>query len=193
MAKVTAALAALIALYFINRLVASYIDNFAQRENISVLRASYIRKTCSAVLFILAIVSSCFLLGFAYQQVFIFLSSVLAVAGIALIAQWSMLSHITAGFIIFFAFPYRIGDQVKVVDKDEDIVGTIVEIALFHVLIRRADNSLVTYPNSLILQKAVIKFAGQPKLSVSSDNSSKSAADAGGAPSASERGSEEPG
>lgn len=191
MGKVTAALAALIALYFINRLVANFISNFAQRENISVLRASYVRKTCSAVLFLIAIASSCFLLGFAYQQVFIFLSSVLAVAGIALIAQWSMLSHITAGFIIFFAFPYRIGDQVKVVDKDEDITGIIVEIALFHVLIRRSDNSLVTYPNSLILQKAVIKFAGQPKLNISSAPGSKAGVDAGGMPPASERGAEE--
>ena len=41
-------------------------------------------------------------------------------------------------------------------DKDDDISGVIEEISLFHVLIRREDE-LITYPNTLILQKGVIK------------------------------------
>ena len=68
--------------------------------------------------------------------------------------------------IIFFAFPYRIGDRIKVVDKDDDISGKIVEIALFHVLIRRDDGSTVTYPNSIILQKAVIQLNGSKNTEV---------------------------
>ena len=54
--------------------------------------------------------------------------------------------------------PYRVGDRVKVVDPDEDISGEIVEVASFHVLIRRDDGSTVTYPNSALLQKPVIKL-----------------------------------
>ena len=85
-----------------------------------------------------------------------FLSSIFAIIGVALFAQWSILSNITASFIIFFNFPYKIGDEIKVIDTDGDISGTIVEISLFHVLIQQGED-LITYPNSLILQKAVIK------------------------------------
>ena len=45
------------------------------------------------------------------------------------------------------------------VDKDDDICGVIQSIEPFHVLILRDNGDLITYPNSLILQKAVIKLA----------------------------------
>ena len=94
--------------------------------------------------------------GIGYSEISIFLSSVFAVIGIALFAQWSILSNITASLIIFFGFPYRVGDYIKIIDKDDDIYGVIEEISLFHVLIKR-DEELITYPNILILQKGVIK------------------------------------
>lgn len=97
-------------------------------------------------------------LGIEYSQISFFLSSVFAVLGVALFAQWSILSNITASLIIFFAFPYRVGDRIRICDKDDDISGVIVEISLFHVLVKRRGD-LITYPNSLILQKAVVKLA----------------------------------
>ena len=60
--------------------------------------------------------------------------------------------------IIFFGFPYRVGDQIKVTDADFDLSGTVEEISLFHVLIRTEAGNVITYPNSLILQKPVIKL-----------------------------------
>ncbi|MBE8568554.1 mechanosensitive ion channel domain-containing protein, partial [Vibrio sp. OPT46] len=89
----------------------------------------------------------------------LFLSSIFAVLGVAFIAQWSILSNITASFLIFFVFPYRVGDRIKVVDKDEDICGEIQEISMFHVLIKHDNGNLITYPNNQILQKAVLKLA----------------------------------
>lgn len=58
-----------------------------------------------------------------------------------------------------FVFPYRVGDRIKVVDKDEDISGEIQEISMFHVLIKHDNGNLITYPNNQILQKAVLKLA----------------------------------
>ena len=77
--------------------------------------------------------------------------------GVALFAQWSILSNITASMIIFFGFPYRVGDRIKILDKDDDMSGIIEEISMFHVILRREDGNIVTYPNTLILQKAVLK------------------------------------
>lgn len=111
--------------------------------------------------------------GLEYSQISIFLSSVFAVIGVALFAQWSILSNITASLIIFFGFPYRVGDKIRIIDKDDDICGVIEEITLFHVLIKREDE-LITYPNTLILQKGVIKnpkekSLAQPIVDVTAD------------------------
>jgi small-conductance mechanosensitive channel len=100
----------------------------------------------------------CLVLGVGYSEVSLFLSSVFAVVGVALFAQWSILSNITASMVIFFGFPYRVGDQIKITDADFDLSGTVEEISLFHVLIRTDTGNIITYPNSLILQKPVIKL-----------------------------------
>lgn len=150
--------ALIVVLMFALRIVGESVQRLGNNKDVDAYRISYITKTLNitlVVIFLMVIVS---LLGIEYSQVTIFLSSIFAVLGVALFAQWSILSNITASLIIFFAFPYRVGDAIKVVDKDDDISGVVEEISLFHVIIRRGD-ALITYPNSLILQKAVIKSA----------------------------------
>ena len=93
----------------------------------------------------------------------LFLSSIFAVLGVALVAQWSILSNITASFLIFFVFPYRVGDLIKVVEKDEDVRGKIIDITMFHVLIQHESGTVITYPNNLILQKGVLKLSAPAK------------------------------
>lgn len=97
-------------------------------------------------------------LGLGYGEISVYLSSIFAVIGVALFAQWSLLSNITASVVIFFAFPYRVGDRIKVTDPDFDLSGSVEEISLFHVLIRTDAGNMITYPNNLILQKPVIKL-----------------------------------
>jgi hypothetical protein len=54
--------------------------------------------------------------GVEYAQISIFLSSVFAVIGVALFAQWSILSSVNASMIIFFGFPYHGGDKIRIID-----------------------------------------------------------------------------
>jgi len=156
--------------YFLSlKFVKGTIEKLGQMKSVSLYRTQYIYKTLHIVITTLFVLAFFVILGIEYSQLSVFLSSVFAVIGVALFAQWSILSNITASIIIFFFFPYRVGDRIKVVDKDDDITGVVEEITLFHVLIRRG-NELITYPNSLILQKAVIKNPGanfQPAAEVS--------------------------
>ncbi|QEY18984.1 small-conductance mechanosensitive channel [Cellvibrio sp. KY-GH-1] len=115
------------------------------------------------------IVVVCLILGLGYSEISVFLSSIFAVVGIAMFAQWSILSNVTASMIIFFGFPYKVGDRIKVLDKDDDMRGVIVEITLFHVILKREDGNLITYPNTLILQKAVLKL-DHPELEKIAEN-----------------------
>lgn len=89
------------------------------------------------------------------QDVGLLLSSVFAVIGVALFAQWSILSNVTAGVILFFSFPYKIGDRIRIQDKDFPMEAVIEDIKAFHIHLRSENNELVTYPNNLILQKGV--------------------------------------
>ncbi|HEY5715867.1 MAG TPA: mechanosensitive ion channel domain-containing protein [Psychromonas sp.] len=149
--------AVLIISYYLSvKFVKGAVEKLGQIKSVSLYRIHYINKTLQIVITVLFVITFFLILGVEYSQLSVFLSSVFAVIGVALFAQWSILSNITASLIIFFFFPYRVGDRIKVVDKDDDISGIVEEITLFHVLIRREDE-LITYPNSLILQKSVIK------------------------------------
>ena len=95
--------------------------------------------------------------GVPLQQIGGVFASVFAVIGVALFASWSILSNITAGVILFFTFPYKIGDRIRILDKDlPDLPDFVIEdIRAFHVHLRTSAGELVTYPNNLFLQKPV--------------------------------------
>ena len=127
-------------------------------KDVAPARIKYLIKTGNIALFVSFVFLVCLILGLGYGEISLFLSSVFAVIGVALFAQWSILSNITASMVIFFGFPYRVGDTIKITDADFDLSGTVEEISLFHVLIRNKQGNLITYPNSLILQKPVFKL-----------------------------------
>lgn len=144
--------------------VSKTIEKVGTLKSVNAYRIKYISKTLNIALTVFFVIVLFLLLGVKYSQLSVFLSSVFAVIGVALFAQWSILSNITSSLIIFFAFPYRVGDTIRIVDKDDDLSGTIEEISLFHVIILRGEE-VITYPNSLMLQKAVIKVSDPSQLS----------------------------
>ena len=73
-------------------------------------------------------------------------------------AQWSILSNVTASIIIFFTFPARVGDSIRIVDGDNSVEGKIKEISLFQIELNDQDGNLIMYPNNLLLQKPVVKI-----------------------------------
>lgn len=101
--------------------------------------------------------------GVPIQDIGVVLSSVFAVIGVALFASWSILSNITAGVILFFTFPFKIGDKIRILDKDlhEPLECVIEDIRAFYLFLRTSNGELVTYPNNLFLQKAVSLIAAK--------------------------------
>lgn len=93
--------------------------------------------------------------GINFGDLSIFFSSIFAFLGVALFAQWSIISNVTAGLIMFFTFPYRIGDFIKIHEGDNSIYGYIEDIKSFQVILKTLDGEIVSYPNSMMLQKAV--------------------------------------
>src|SRR5688572_16884501 len=92
-----------------------------------------------------------------------FISSAFAVIGVAFFAVWSILSNVTAGIILFFSFPFKIGDRIRIQDKDFPTEGLIEDIRAFHIHIRSDEGELLTYPNNLLLQKGVAQISKAEK------------------------------
>ena len=103
-----------------------------------------------------------FIWGVDYNGILLFGSSVIAIGGVALFAQWSILSNITASVVIFFNYPARIGDHIRILDADNTVEGTIVDIKVFHVLLIYSEKNLINYPNNLFIQKAFVKLKQLP-------------------------------
>ena len=156
--KMLSILICLVIYVFSVRAFNASIRRLGAAKQVASTRVSYLTKTGNLALFVLFVFAICLILGLGYGEVSLFLSSVFAVIGVALFAQWSILSNITASMVIFFGFPYRVGDSIKVCDSDFDLSGTVEEIGLFHVMIRSQAGNIITYPNSMILQKPVFKL-----------------------------------
>ncbi len=93
--------------------------------------------------------------GVERESILLFASSLLTILGVAFFAQWSHLSNITAGLILYFSHPMKIGSFIKIEDKEFPISGQIDDITLFFVKVKTEDGQIVTLPTNLMLQKAV--------------------------------------
>ena len=141
----------LIIRFFINTLI----GKISKRNGINLARTHLMQRYVSVALFIIALLIIPFIFGTRAQDIVVLFSSVFAVIGIGLFAIWSILSNITSGIIMFLSFPYKVGDKIQIHDKDFPLEGIIEDIRAFHLHLRIENGDLVTYPNNLMLQKAV--------------------------------------
>ena len=146
----------LITILLIIRFIANgLIKKIGRSSGINEARIHLICRYVTATLIILALCVSAFIFGANLKDLALIFSSVFAVIGIGLFAIWSILSNITSGIIMFFSFPYKVGDKIMIHDKDFPIEAIIEDIRAFQLHLRVDDGNLITYPNNLILQKAV--------------------------------------
>ena len=149
-------------LFLLKFIIAKTIRKVGKISDLNAVRTRLIIKYVSIGLTGFGIVALIIIWGVDFSELGVLLSSVFAVIGVALFAQWSMLSNVTAGVILFFSFPFKIGDRIKILDKEivekdneERETYVIEDIRAFHLHLRNARGELVTYPNNLMLQKAV--------------------------------------
>lgn len=164
---------ALIAGYFVSKWsLVKILAKLGQAKQVPEIRIKNVTNYFILILFLVLFLTLMMVWGVDYSGMLVFLSSVLAVIGVALVAQWSILSNITAGVIVFFAFPARIGDTVEIVDGAHRIKGTITEINLFQILLVDEENQEIAYPNNLVLQRPVIKMVEKNRLDTKTHTSS---------------------
>ena len=140
-----------VARFIINKLV----DNVAKLNLYDEARSKMIKKTFNVLNIIVIITILISIWGVDTKNLMIALSSVFAVIGVALFAQWSILSNVTAGIVLFFSLQLRIGDKIKIHDKDFPMIATLKDIKAFYVYLETDAGEKITYPNNLLLQKGI--------------------------------------
>ena len=131
-------------------------------SDINQMRTRLVMRYVSFGLFIILMVALILIWGVNFKEVGFLISSAFAVLGVALFTNWSILSNVTAGIILFFYFPYKIGDRIRIQDKDFPEEAIIADIQAFSmILIKEDTGELLTYPNNLILQKGVVLIQKQ--------------------------------
>lgn len=78
------------------------VRRIGKNKDVNIYRVKYVTKILNLVVSAFFVSILFVFLGIEYSQVSFFLSSVFAVIGVALFAQWSILSNITASLMIFF-------------------------------------------------------------------------------------------
>lgn len=148
-------IAIILALSFFRFLLKKMTKKTGNLSDISINRTRLMFKYINVLVTFIAIFLLLLVWGIDRTQITLIFSSLFAVVGVALFAIWSILSNITSGVIMFFSFPYKIGSKIKIHDKDSPIEAYIEDIRAFHLHLRTTEGELITYPNNLMLQKAV--------------------------------------
>ncbi|MFT6883500.1 MAG: small-conductance mechanosensitive channel [Marinoscillum sp.] len=147
-----------IILFVIIRIIITMlIDRTVNKSLLQKTRGKIIKKIFQIIL--VAIVSLFILTvwGVNQSELFVFMASVLTVIGIALFAQWSHLSNITSGIIIFFNHSVKLDDTISIIDKDYDVEGRVSDIGLFFVKLKTKEGEEISLPNNIFLQKMIKK------------------------------------
>lgn len=118
-------------------------------------RTKLVIKYLHLIVNILAVLALIVIWGVNAKDIILAISSITTVVGVAMIAQWSVLSNITSGIILFFSVPFKIGDTIRIHDKDFPVEAEIEDISAFYVNMRTKEGERVIYPNNLLLQKGV--------------------------------------
>jgi small-conductance mechanosensitive channel len=145
----------LILLVVLRIITTKLVRRYARLSQTVERRTNLVIKYLHLLINILLIVALIIIWGVDAKDIIIAVSSIATVVGVAMVAQWSILSNITSGIILFFSYPFKIGDTIHIHDKDFPVIAEIEDISAFYISMINKEGELVIYPNNLLLQKGV--------------------------------------
>lgn len=139
--------------YLVRNLVSKTITNKLLQKS----RSLVISRAINFMALLIAIMLIALIWGVEQTELVVFVGSVLTVVGVALFAQWSILSNITSSIVIFFNHFVKIGDTIAIMEsKDYQVVGEVIDIDLFFVKIRSVDTQeVISLPNNIFINKTI--------------------------------------
>jgi len=151
----------IMALYIIAVLITkTLINNALKNTKIQRARRKIVLKAIHLFISIAVLILLAGVWGLKQDEIAVFSSTILTALGIAFFAHWSLLSNITSSIILFFNHPLKLGDHIKVMDKDFPFEGEVTDLTYFFVHVKTIHGETITIPNSLFLGKAISVIEG---------------------------------
>ncbi len=141
-----------IASYYITK---TLINNTLKNSNLQRARRKIIVKTLQLFSFLTLMILLAAVWGLKQSEIAVFVGTIITALGIAFFAQWSLLSNVTSSILLFFNHPVKIGDTIKVLDKEYPFEGEVTDLTYFFVHLKTDEGEIITIPNSVFLQKSV--------------------------------------
>ena len=151
--KIIASLSVIVILMLVRRLVGNIVRSRLKHANFDTNRAQVTVKLLQIIYFMVFLISLAGIWGLEGSRVITFIGTALTIVGVGFFAQWSLLSNITSGLILFFSHPLKIGDYIAIVDKDFPLQGKIEDITLFFIYVRDHEDRVFTISNTIMIQK----------------------------------------
>jgi small-conductance mechanosensitive channel len=145
---------AILIVYVIAYFLITKVNNALKNAQLQRARRKMIIKAVHLFASITVVILLAGVWGLKQNEIAVFASTILTALGIAFFAQWSILSNITSSVILFFNHPLKLGDTIKVLDKDYPFEGEVTELTYFFIYLKSKSGETITIPNSLVLQKS---------------------------------------
>ena len=141
--------------YFITKV---FINKTLKNTHLDRGRRKIIVKALNLFSFLTLIILLSAVWGLEQSEIAVFIGTILTALGIAFFAQWSLLSNVTSSLLLFFNHPIKIGDRIKVLDKEYPFEGEVTDLNYFFVHLKTENGEIITIPNSILLQKSISIF-----------------------------------
>lgn len=146
-----------ISLYIvITRLTLPKIEKSVNRSRFKSESTDKAYHTVRLVSALVVVVALLLIWGIDFSGVLILSTSLLTLTGVALFANWSLLSNITSYMVLLFHSSYRRGVFLRIIDGDNYIEGYIADIGLFSAKLITEDREVVIYPNNLLVTRPTL-------------------------------------
>lgn len=155
--KLLETLIAIVVFFLIRLFTNKLVDRTVTKHLMQKTRSKIMKKIILIVLLTISITLILTIWGVDQSELLMFMASFLTVMGIALFAQWSHLSNLTSGLIIFFNHSAKLDDTISILDKEFDVEGRISDIGLFFIKLKTEEDEEILIPNNTFLQKMVKK------------------------------------
>jgi len=135
----------------VRRIAAPKIEEYVEQGHLKEIVGDKANTTLSLFSFVISVAIILFIWGFDFKGLLALSASILAITGVAMFASWSVLSNVTAFFLLLSNKAYRRGDFVRIINLDNYIEGYISEINLFNTKLISENREVIIFPNNLLL------------------------------------------
>lgn len=141
---------ALLTHWLVGRMVMRLARSRYMAESTALRLRSLLRLTLFLLFALLALKAS----G-AIDELWAIVSATLAALAVAFVATWSLLSNLTSALILLTFRPFRVGDQIEILEGDKVLVsGKVLDLNLIFTTLVDGDVAS-RIPNNLLLQRVV--------------------------------------